>query len=697
MEALAPRSPETTLTEWVALSSPSPGSNFTVLVEQTAGEVRQALEAATHAVADAAAYESILVPRVSHLGFTATPDTNQLLAARALTAMWLSAYSLGAVVAGDPFSLSEKWFVGPCGSSLPRLARRGITPPFACLPPPSVVFALLPYLLDALAPGTRRSVMRSPAEQTDRRARKRQGAYYTPGDVARTMVAAVWRRYGDTWLDPACGTGVFLRAALLEADVPLRSLFGIDVDPLVADTCAFVLAAAALARGERWPSPWSVWHVARSRVATMDSLLVTRDACDRAAQLERETEFKRVDALLTAGGVPEPAGDHAATTALGSLFPALRHGADVVISNPPYAQLGARPPFDPASVRFESLSGPPRGTTRIEALFLELASQLAAMGGSVSIVLPLSAAVSGRPEFVGVRRFLQRLPAEVAVSFFDRAPDALFGDDVKTRNIIVTVRADRKSSLRTTGLLRWTSWTRSRFLESIEPCEVRSSIERFVPKIGSRDEAMLFEELSALPSSLGESTAEGRSVEYSMSVSPPSRTVYVSPTAYNWLGCARCASAFIEHGHSSDSALTQLPFASAELADAAFAVVASRFTFWLWTVSCDGFHVTKTFLHDLPFAVHLLRDGQVVRLASVGRDLWAAMRHQPILSVNKGRTTVAFSALVAGELLDQVDEAVAAGFGLKSIGTTQSIRAWHENHVVVDFERRDPVPLLKKG
>lgn len=699
MEVTARQAREAESGDWVGLSSPGPGINFTVLVEQTAGAVREAVAAAQEeAVVDAAAYQSLFAPRVEHLGFTQTPDTSQLVAARALIGMWLSGYSLGEIAEGDSFSASEAWYLGRNGSSLPRLAKPGIAPTFHHLPAPAVVFALLPYLLDPLAPGTRRSVMRAPAEQADRQARKSQGAYYTPSDVAVTMVAAVDRAGNRRWLDPACGTGVFLRAALLERGASVRSLFGIDLDPLAADACAFVLAAAVLARGETWPSPWSVWQLVRSRVATMDSLLLTREpSTDRERMLEREAEFERVDGLLTAGETPSPARDHSATTCLASLFPALRQGADVVISNPPYAPLGPRPPFDPASVRFESLSGALGRTTRIEALFVELAVQLAAEGGAVSLVLPMSVAVSGRPEFVGARRFLQRVPAEVTVSFFDRAPDALFGDDVKTRNIILTVRGDREAGLRTTGLLRWTSWTRRRFLESVTPCAIRSPIERFVPKIGTQREAALFDAFQALPGSLGASAVEITSVRPVAADRAGSHAVYVSPTAYNWIGSARCTSAFIQRGHSSDSALTGLAFATADIADAAFAAVVSRFTFWLWSATGDGFHVTRAFLRELPFAVHELPGEHIARLASVGRDLWAAMRRDPIVSANKGRTTVAFSGLVAPELLDAADEAVAVSFGLSRTAEIHSIRTWHENLVVVDFERRDPLLLLKKG
>jgi hypothetical protein len=133
------------------------------------------------------------------------------------------------------------------------------------------------------------------------------------------------------------------------------------------------------------------------------------------------------------------------------------------------------------------------------------------------------------------------------------------------------------------------------------------------------------------------------------------------------------------------------------LADAALAIIASRITFWLWRVEGDGFHVTRSFLGDLPFAIHLLPEHRLAELAAAGKDLWSAMRRDPVVSINKGRRTVAFSSLVAADLLDRVDDTLANVFALENELAAHSVRAWHENLIVVDFERRASRPLLAKG
>lgn len=691
--------PVPTCEDWARLSSPAHGASFTGLVESAAWTVRKAVDDATEAIADLSSYRAVFAPRVSRLGFAPSASEEPVLAARSLVAMWLSAYSLGAVDVGDSFRSAEQRFVGANGASLPRLARRGARPGFAKLPPPAALFALLPYVLDPLAPGTRRSVLRRPDELGDRGRRKARGVYYTPGDVAAHMVRASGAPAWRSCADPACGTGVFLRAALLERGIPLGRLFGIDKDVFAPDACAFVLAVAAFTRSRRWPSVWSAWQTSRSGLATLDSLgLVPGVGLDRASQERREREFRAVRRALEAGETPPVADEQAPLTALGSLFPPLRDGVDLVVSNPPYTKLGLGPTFDPASSRFASLgSSGARRTSRVEALFVELAWQLLSEEGGMSLVLPLSVATSRKPEFVRLRGAMQRLGGEWDMSFFDRAPDALFGDDVKTRNAILTFRRGPRRSIRTTTLLRWTSRTRQTFLRSIEPCPIDCDIGPFVPKVGSAAESALLARLCGLPSCLGAATSLIATARPRLREATFDDAVYVGPTAYNWLGCSRDLAAFVERGHSSESDLTALIFPNADLADAALAVIASRVTFWLWRVQGDGFHVTRTFLRDLPFGLHRLPHRDLGELAAAGRALWSAMREAPIVSVNKRRQTVSFSSLAAGDLLDVADRQLARAFQLEAVVSSCSIRDWHENLVVVDIERRDPEPPLERG
>lgn len=685
--------------DWVSLSSPAPGRNFTVQVEDLGSQVREAIEEVLGASASgASAYRRVFGPRLGHLGFQPSADQEPVLAARAVVGMWLSGYALGAVAEGEPYAVAEAWFTDGV-SPLPQLSPRDKRPVFRALPPPPVVFALLPYILDPLAPGTRRSVMRQPSEAADRQLRKAAGLYYTPGDLAAHMVGEGSADRHRHCLDPASGTGVFARAAVLLRAASDSAVFGIDVDPFAADAAAFVLATASLSCSRKWPSPWSAWHDARMRLATLDSLLVVPGIeLDSKRQAQRENEFRTVAEMLAAGETPSAANKQAPLTALGSLFPPLRSGVDLIASNPPYTPLGIRPALDSVTSRYSCLGASgASASTRTEALFVELALRLLGAEGSLSLVLPLSVATSSRSEFVALRRAMQLDGAAWTYSFFDRAPDALFGDDVKTRNVIATCKRKGSPSLRTTRLQRWTSWTRTRLFASIETCEIDFDIETFIPKVGEPSEVCLLKRLLSTRTRLGDAAIQVTKLRLEEFANNPLPAVLIAPTAYSWLGCAREASAFARHGHTSGNELSAVYFASDEFADAALAVVASRLTWWLWRVEGDGFHVTQTFLRRLPFPIHAIDPDSVSLLASVGRRMWRAMSAEPVVSTNRGRRTVAFCPLTAGELLDAADECVIGAFELDAVVSPASVRAWHENVVVVDAERRAPGPLLKKG
>ena len=106
--------------------------------------------------------------------------------------------------------------------------------------------------------------MRDPKTRAARMRKRAEGVFYTPDDVANYMVIGCLdslRSDGlPTVYDPACGTGVFLRAALRELSrrhpdedmsrLALESLFGTDI-------ASWPLDASGVRPARRNLSAWS--------------------------------------------------------------------------------------------------------------------------------------------------------------------------------------------------------------------------------------------------------------------------------------------------------------------------------------------------------------------------------------------------------------------------------------------------------
>lgn len=111
----------------------------------------------------------------------------------------------------------------------------------------------LPLFDPAYRHGPRLSALPDPGVllAVTRRDRARTGAYYTPPALADRVTAAAWDGQGDV-LDPACGAGAFLLAALRavparrRATLAAEALRGTDLD---ADAVLVSQAAVAVAAG----------------------------------------------------------------------------------------------------------------------------------------------------------------------------------------------------------------------------------------------------------------------------------------------------------------------------------------------------------------------------------------------------------------------------------------------------------------
>jgi SAM-dependent methyltransferase len=520
---------------------------------------------------------------------------------------------------------------------------------------------LLPYAIDPHGPGTRRSVIRDPLQEVARSAKRMQGIYYTPGDVSDFMAQVVVRDRETRVMDPACGTGVFLRAAArrigeLGGENPIAQVYGVDVDGLAIDGACFVLAAYMLGLRPDDP-PWRWWHTARLNIAQRDALdvLLAEESLGRSADLGGVISARgRIRGRIATAGKLPPA-DIAPRSEWGdsltSLFPEVRNGF-AVLGNPPYAPLGLRPD----AARLNGL-GVLRGSkvspsTNAFLPFLEFIWALSAGTSSAALVVPMSLGYNTTQPFRSARRAIRQSGGRWTFRFFDRTPDSLFGDDIKQRTTIVSRDPAPTFSVATSGLTRWTSRQRRTLWETLpRPVDLGGiDITTGVPKVGDQWELDLLRALR----NKGERLDETLSFADPDSEGQREAAIDVGSTAYNRLVVYR-------DGGSDEERVASFRLVSANStqADWAFALLASTITYWLWRVDGDGFHVPSKWLLGLPFA---WRSAAVeTRLAQLGRRAWADALDHPVFAVNSGRRTTSYRT--SDEVIRQIDLELLARSG----------------------------------
>ncbi len=498
------------------------------------------------------------------------------------------------------------------------------------IPSRDTVRALLPYLLDFRSPATRRDVLAGRAASSARAVRKSQGVYFTPGDVAEFMVRGLLCDGAPpaTWLDPAVGTGVFLRQVL--ASDPRAQVYGIDIDPAAAEMAAFVLLAVR----KSGPLPISVWHELRSRLATGDALMC----------------LPSDSTVPIAGSNPRRQLDAESGWRLGDAFPDLASGVDAIIQNPPYA-----PPPSDAVRNYVHRFG--SSANNIYPLFVRLGLELLGEHGRMSVVTPASLVTSSVRAIMDTRKALAAKAGDVEILTYDRAPDGLFGDDVKTRCSIVFLDRRKGPSLRIGPMQRITSRDRSTQLSrgGAVAMDIAELAVAQPAKIATDTDRAL---LRAVRASAGVALQHvtGTSTRPLDLLPANDHVLALGPTAYNWLNVQLAARPAREAGHDSSHPFLVLETVDAKSRNATYAVLSSRVAYWCWRVFGDGFHVSRLLIGQVPMPGPNETE-DTGQLAKLGEELWRVASAEPVRSHNGGRTTVAFpprGALAYG-LLDEID------------------------------------------
>ena len=597
---------------------------------------------------------------------SAPSNPDPVVVAWNLVAMWMTGVVTKAQDSKATLCEAAEWFLGneETGGLTEWLSATDVREVEEALPSgldAEVCLELLPYILDPHGPGSRLSVMRDPTTRAARVRKRAEGVFYTPDDVATYMVTGCLDSLqGDgipTVYDPACGTGVFLRAALRELSrrysdedvslLALRCLFGTDIAAWPLDASAFVLLAEVLVRGrDLGTPPVELWSRLKLNLGRMDTLLLDPVSLNGSGNdLSRRVSFSK-------------------------LFPTMKDEPTVIVGNPPYADLGNPPHFGDLVQPFKTLQVKPLPTAEVYVAFLE---QMLRLGNreqcAGSLVLPLSIASNVGPQFAVARQLIQETPGKWQFAFFDREPQALFGEDVKTRNAILFWSRDASTtdSVMASGpLRRWRGDSRAAMFDGISFTPISCDIQSGIPKVEGSQQATAMETLGARWERLGQSVHSVNRMNLAEALTTGDNVVLVGNTAYNFLNVFLRPPESVLEGKAplSQNPLHAIHCATPEMAFAVFGILSSHLAYWWWHTHGDGFHVLRRFILDFPFGNDVLADHHRDFLSESGSTLWSAMSAYPTISLNRGRVSLAYNPIDHTEARRGVDRLLVDVAGL---------------------------------
>ncbi len=580
--------------------------------------------------------------------------------------MWLTGIVTGGLSVDATLREAAEWFLrgDELGESSEWLSDADVREAEGALPSrldAEICLELLPYILDPHGPGSRLSVMRDPTTRAARLRKRAEGAFYTPDDVATYMVKGCLDSLQDggipTVFDPACGTGVFLRAALRELSrrhcgedlycLAFECLFGTDINAWPLDASAFVLLAEILVRGpDRDTPPVELWSRLRLNLGRIDALLINP---------------------VSPNGKGE---DHSQRVSLSKLFSTIKDEPTVIVGNPPYTDLGNPPHLGDLIQPFKTLQVKPLPTAEVYVAFLEQMLRLGNHKQCVgSLVLPLSIASNVGPQFAVARQLIQETPGKWRFAFFDREPQALFGEDVKTRSAILFWSKDVSSTdsvLASGPLRRWRGDGRAAMFEGISFTPINCDIRSGIPKVEGSQQATVMETLSARWDRLGQSVHSVNRMTLAEALTTGDHVVLVGNTAYNFLNVFLRPPESVLEGKPllSENPLHAIHCATPEIAFAVYGILSSHFAYWWWHTHGDGFHVLRRFILDFPFGNDVLADHHVDFLSESGSTLWSAISSRPTISLNRGRVSLAYNPIDHTEARRGMDQMLVDVAGL---------------------------------
>jgi hypothetical protein len=320
-------------------------------------------------------------------------------------------------------------------------------------------------------------------------------------------------------------------------------------------------------------------------------------------------------------------------------------GFDVIIGNPPYAEIPRD--IDRPLLRRTFRSALERWSRDEDLYTLVVERSLKLLrfeSAQFGMILPLSVAFSTKRPFLELRKLLSSEGTLAAWSHFDRIPSALFGNEVRTRCTVALfsrATSSRPHRNATTMLQRWNAESRDALFSVLRYAEFEVEMLTRVPKLGSEVQAKTLEHLSSRQLPLGIELRDSISFSTLLGAAPkfPQPAVYVGGTAYNWFPAWRDIPRTTDmNGKPSLPARTAgYRFKTSGEADIVFALLCSSLGYWWWSVASDGFNLKKWLLDCFPISSAMLSPKSKSELGALGAELRTEIKKHYVYKDNRGR------------------------------------------------------------
>lgn len=464
--------------------------------------------------------------------------------------------------------------------------------------------------------------------------KKNLGIYYTPADVVKFMVNTCTNvinhfpsTHNNTFLDCSCGIGVFLSAIINEYyyssacknEIILflkHSIWGIDKSNIAVESCQIALILSILKLGEGKENIGEYWSVLRRNIVCGDSIKLKKVLKDHPFFPQRFT---------------------------------------CIIGNPPYV-----------TIRNKS------------NLFIEFVKNIMNYSEDLScsgLIVPLSICYSQSASFVELRNSIM---SEINITWsffnFDRSPDSLFGDQIKTRNTILIRKSEKdKGKFYTTGLQRWTNENRYLLFDRINLIEFKNQKSTVIPKLNSKIESIVYERLSDKKASLLQDCLSTKN----------ENIVALNGTAYNWL----CAYDHVPPSTDENnnkyipSSMRFYYFLTEEDKYFFISMICNRISYWYWSVIGDGFHLNASFLNEISINKSMFDDIAYKKIITLGKEYCEGLLKYPLKTFNAKKCIVNYDYLKCEDVYSSVEKIIIQQLCLPK-EFEDYIDSWYSNQIL---------------